>query len=113
MTPIVFNYKDYVQDNTINAAELTVTKTINDVVTPIDLSGAIIKCTFKHEEETVLKEIGSGITVTNPSGGVFVIDEFKLLKAGQYVYDVKIIFPDGTNKTWIRGEVKILAAVTL
>ena len=113
MTTHIFNYKDYVQNNSIHAAQFTITRTVSGVTNPEDLTGATIKCTFKHEEETVLKEIGSGITVTNPSGGVFKIDEFKLLKAGQYIYDVKIIFFDGTEKTYIKGKINILAAVTL
>lgn len=113
MTPHIFNYKDYVQDNTIREARLTITNPINGVETPKDLSGATIKCVFKHKEEIVTKEIGSGITVTNPTGGVFKIDEFTLSKAGRYVYDIKIIFPDGTKKTYVRGHINILAAVSL
>jgi len=112
MTPSIYNFPDVVREDTISSRQFTITRTVSGVTNPEDLTGAIIKCTFKHEEETVLKEIGSGITVTNPSGGVFVIDAFTLSKAGNYAFDIEITFSNDTKKTYIKGSIKILSDVT-
>lgn len=53
---------------------------------------------------------GNGITITNPAGGVFRIDEIDVLNldANIYYYDIWLTFPDNTVKHWIVGTMTVV-----
>ena len=112
MTPSIYNFPDVVREDTISSRQFTITRTVSGVTNPEDLTGATIKCTFKHEEEKVLKDIQTVRTVTNPSCSIFVIYAFTLSKAGNYAFDIEITFSNNTKKTYIKGSIKILSDVT-
>ena len=113
MTPAEVNYKNYVRGDTITERVFTITKTVSEVETPVDLTGASIKCDFALcNSEKVNKELGQGLTMVNATEGIFKIDAFSLDKRGVWYYDIEITFPDGVVKTWIKGSIKIEEDVT-
>jgi hypothetical protein len=112
MKPEIANYKDYVRGDTINARRFTITQTIDGVESPVDLTGAEIRCHFILSSITIKFQIGGGITLIDAANGVFTIDSFKLHHGGKWNFDVEIKFPDGTVKTWVKGSINILKDVT-
>lgn len=76
---------------------------------PSNITGAAIRMDFwpkgKPTEITKRLEVGSGITITNGAGGVFVVDPFLCdLPAGQYNTDIRITYPSGRVKTYVDGD---------
>ena len=112
MTPAAADYKAHVRGDTINERIFTLTKTINLVETPIDLTNSDIQADFKLNNNTELKELGSGITMIDATLGKFKIDSFTLPKVGTWDYDVQITFPSGLIKTWVKGVISIENDVT-
>lgn len=86
--------------------------------TAVDLTDCNILSQFRLSRTSpVAMELetgGSGITITDATGGEFKIDEIDtlLLDAGTYYYDIQITFPDNTVKTWIEGTMTVLNHVT-
>ena len=84
----------------------------------IDLTGATLRCQFRSKTKTGVIALdissGSGITVTDATNGVFVIDEFTPLTwdVDTYFYDVQTTFADATIKTYIQGDVKVVQDTT-
>jgi len=108
MTPVTHNYKDAVRGDTIPAKQFTITKTVDQVTTPIDLTNVAIKARFVKEGQEIIKEVGSGITfIGDPALGVFEIDVFRLQGVGEYRYDLQFKFSDGTVKTYVKGTINI------
>jgi len=78
---------------------------VNNVVK--SLVGAAIEMTITGLERKVLS-IGNGITVVNAGGGIFNIDAQVInLRPGNYTYEIKFTFADGSIKTYIEGTWKI------
>lgn len=111
MVPAEINYKDHVRGDTINERKFTISQTIGDNTSPVDLSGAVIRVDFVADSR-IKKTIGNGITVIDPPNGIFKIDNFKLDIPGRWRYDVEIEFPDGLVKTWIKGFINIKDDIT-
>ena len=108
------NLRDRVKNDTFRSVEFILEK--NDL--PIDLTGVSIAIQFRYRCKTgkVVKNIstGSGITITDAVNGTFEIDEFTPVdwEIGTYYYDVQITFIDGSIKTYVQGNVKILQDTT-
>ena len=112
MIPATADYSAHVRGDTINERIFTLTKTVNEVENPIDLTGCEIKADFTLQSSTTKKELGAGITLINALQGQFKIDSFSLDRIGKWEYDVEITFPSGLVKTWIKGKILIEDDVT-
>lgn len=95
--------------------DLQFTIKINDVVE--DLTGYAIECKFRRNNKrgTVSKTltVGSGITVTDATNGVFKIDSFDLdWHAGVYFYDIEFTDTNDLINTYICGTLTVVQDVT-
>lgn len=106
-----YNFKDIPRGDTMPSTAFTV-KTVTPNA-PVDLTGAAIKVTFKRGNTGIKKEIGTGITVDDPTTGVFVLDPFEFSVAGCYLYDIEITYPNAVVSTIINGEVNVLKDVNI
>lgn len=83
---------------------------------PIDLTGAEIKMQLRKECNGVVYlelDQDNGITITDAVNGRFQIDEQIInIAAGNYKYDIRITFGDGTVKTWIKGDFLVICNIT-
>ena len=109
----IYNFLDRIYGTTHPG----VTYTIDLNGSPPDLTDASIKCQFrvKPTDSKVQKEfsVGSGITITDPTNGVFQIDAFDIdITPGLYYYDILITFADDTKKVYIVGTFKVVQNVT-
>jgi hypothetical protein len=90
------------------------TFTIKEDGVPVDLTGALIKITFRqsYAAGSIQKSfsIGSGITVNDASGGKFTLD--KILKfswsAKNYFYDTEVTFPNNDVRTYFKGSLRVI-----
>lgn len=106
-----YDFEDTLKNDTILERTFTVTKTVEGVTNPVDLSDATIKAFFSSSVHRVkLSSEGETpeIEITDGANGVFKINPFKIDKIGDYEYDIEITFPDGTVRTWIKGSISIL-----
>lgn len=106
MEPVVLN--DSVNEKTIG---------LKDNGVAINLTGCSIKMDFKrnpgYDYDKRLSTENGGITVSNPTGGEFTINEFTAnLQPGKYLFDIQFTFPSGTIKTYINGTLEVLSEVT-
>lgn len=102
----------YYRGDTFKSANVAVTE--NSVAK--DITGYTITHTWrKYNIDGLLLRtatIGTGITVTNPTGGLFTIDAFdQSWPVGDMHHDVKLISPTGDVETIIIGILKIIADV--
>lgn len=85
---------------------------------PVDITDCEIRIQFRYRSKTgaIVKniEVGSGITLTDPTNGIFTIDEFTPLdwEVDSYYYDVEVTFPSGRIKTYVWGILKVVQDVT-
>lgn len=108
-----YNLPDGYKGDTYQANQFTIT--LNGVV--LDLTGSSIKIQFRKEKKTgaAVKTItdGSGITITNPTGGVFVIDKFDMIFVPNlYYYDIQITDSSGDIFTYVFGTLNVVQDVT-
>tara|TARA_R110002074_G_C12437061_1_gene657354 strand:+ start:475 stop:810 length:336 start_codon:yes stop_codon:yes gene_type:complete len=108
-----FKLRDRIKNDT--SEKVVFTLTLNS--SPIDLTGATMRCQFRkaHKVGVLVKtvSIGSGLTVATPSSGIFELDSFICdFDACLYWYDIETTFPDGTVKTYIQGTMTVLQDVT-
>lgn len=84
-----------------------------------DITGATIKCQLKWKQggSIIAYEwiTGTNITVVNALLGEVILDKINFfdIKTGDYIYDVQIIFADGTRETYIKGSQKIIQDITI
>jgi len=112
--PKPYNMPDHYKGDTFDELQFTLSTSPS---TPIDLTGALIKCQFRKEKKNgvLKKELteSDGITITDAINGVFRIDSFILdWTPGKYFYDIQFTFPDTTVVTYIDGSITILQDVT-
>jgi len=112
MIPSRANYKDHTRGDTIGKRSFTITRTVDNVTSALDLVGAEIRADFVLPGYKVSKSIGNGITLNNASNGQFEIDSFTLDHVGIWEYDIQIKFSDETVNTLVKGSIKILNDVT-
>jgi hypothetical protein len=100
-------------NNTYNGIQFTIKK--NGI--PINLTGAniIIQVKSSFVSTNIEKEfsVGSGITITNPTQGMYQIDaQVITMHPGVYVYDTLFIFADDIQKTYEGGVFTVKPVVT-
>ena len=115
MTPTTYKINDQYKGDTFNGVTFTIKEGANK--TPIDLTGVSILSQFRANEVTGAIQqsfsIGSGITLTDATGGVFSIDPFTLdWNTGTFFYDIQITFPNGDVRTYVKGSLNVLQDVT-
>lgn len=108
-----YNLPDGYKGDTYEVVQFTLT--IEGVA--LDLTGATINIEFREETKTgtVGKSIStaSGITITDATGGVFVIDAFTMdLNANTYYYDIQITDALSIITTYIQGKLEVTQDVT-
>jgi len=84
--------------------------------TALDLTGASIKSVFKKDKKqgSLIKtiEIGTGITVTDATNGIFEFDAFDLdWDAGTYYYDIEITDNSSVILTYVIGVINVILDV--
>ena len=88
---------------------------LNDT-TPISLVGATIEIqirkTLNSTNPSLTLTLGDGITIGGTNNNVITIDKQIVLDGGSYVYDMPILFSDGTEKTYIWGQFIVYKDVT-
>ena len=112
MTPSIYNFNDRYKNDTSNEVKFTITKTIDTIVTPVDLTGVAIIMKLKKgvASTTSIKtfSVSSGITLTDATNGVFAVDAFIVdVDAFKYLYDIQITFTDGVVRTYLKGNFKV------
>ena len=74
---------------------------------PIDLTGYSIDLNIvKFEGATPVKtySIGSGLTLSDPTNGIFTWDEFLIdLDAGEYLHETLLTSATGDKQRYLRG----------
>lgn len=80
--------------------------TVTEDNNPVNLEGALIEWVIKKGQFRITKTQQDGVTVSNPSGGVFVVklshsDTIGL--SGNYVYEGKIVDAEGNVSTVVKG----------
>lgn len=109
-----YNFPDRLKNTTFRAIRFT----LSSEGSPIDLTGATIKCQFRSSGKTgaVKKDIsnGNGITIVDATAGIIEIDSFNLTNwsAGTYYYDVLITFSSGLKEIYFGGQQVIHQNVT-
>jgi hypothetical protein len=107
MTPATYNIPSHYKGDTFDA----ITFTLKEDGVAVDFTGATIKMNFRRDSPTgniqQSMTIGTGITVSNAVGGVFVLDSFlNDWDAKRYYYDTQVTFPggaDGIVRTYFKG----------
>ena len=111
MTPGTYNFKQQYNGNTFNGVQITMSRDVNGVDTPIDLTNAIFSMQLKASRSSnPVKEFskGNGITVVSPTEGVIQVDKFLVdLAPAKYLYDLKVTFPNGDVFTYITGTFEV------
>jgi len=96
MIPGEYNYTDHVLGDTVKAVNFDISE---------NLTGATLLCVFMNNNERIVADV----TVTNAATGLFTIEAFTPLYAGDYIYDIKFTFPDDVVRTYIKGTLTILS----
>ena len=107
-----YNLPEAYKGDTYEAVQFTILE--NSAA--LDLTGSTIKIVFKKNKKqgTTVKTItnGSGITITDATGGVFSIDSFNLnWDEGNYYYDIQITNSSGVITTYIAGNINVIQDV--
>ena len=116
MIPAVYKIKNHYRGDTFNGIQFTLIDYATSIA--IDLTGATIKTQFRKLKKTgaiqLELNIGTGITVTDLVGGIFVFDSITSLNwsTNTYYYDVEVTLASGDIKTYIEGTLTIVEDVT-
>ena len=107
----ILTLPDVVRTNEMPAIQFTVV--IDGTV--LDLTGATIKCVFKQTEASpsaLSLAVGTGITLTNPTAGIFTIDKQIIsIPVYNYLYDIEITVGTAV-KTYIKGTLNVLQNIS-
>jgi len=110
------NLADIKKGDTFDGMQYTLTNTTTGL--PIDLTGATIRSIFRNRSKqgTAVSTfaIGTGITVTDATNGIFQIDAITpiIWPVSIYYYDIEITFASGDIRTYIEGTVTVIQDVT-
>lgn len=96
MTPAIYNYPSHVLGDTILAKQFS---------TDFNLTGATVFVVFSNN----IQRIVPPVTIVDRVNGVFLIEEFRPLSVGRYIYDIKFTFPSGVIRTYVKGSINILS----
>jgi len=110
-----YNMPDIVKGDTFKDLQFTIT--INSVAE--DLTGYAIACKFRKGSKTGREikslTVGSGITITDATNGIFQINAFDLgvtFTAGVYYYDIEFTDTSNVINTWISGTIEVIQDVS-
>ncbi len=109
------NLKDRLKNDTFSSVKFTIQDNLG---APIDLTGVSIHIQFRFRKKTgnVVKDItlGSGITLTDATNGIFTIDKFTpvTFEVDTYFYDAEITFTSGDIHTYVQGTFKVIQDTT-
>ena len=93
---------------------ITTKETLLDPDFPVDLTGCSAFMNISTVEKVRGKKVelstfNGGITITDPTDGVVLVNEQKIpLPDGVYEHSFMIKFPDGKRKTYFKGEVNVI-----
>jgi hypothetical protein len=100
-----YNFEDHIRGNTFEGVKFN----LNDSGGPIVLTGASIELRTSKRPINNLLSTGNGKIVITAVPGEFQVKEQIIdWVAGKYYYSIKIVFPDGTVKTYIKGTWRII-----
>jgi hypothetical protein len=106
--PGIYNFKDHYRGSTFRELSIKFN---------FDVTGAVITCQIRPQANgTIIHEwkTGVNITVNDLVTGDIVLQ--RILKfeplARNYVYDLQILFADGTGDTYIKGTLKVIQDIT-
>jgi hypothetical protein len=107
--PSIYNFQDHYKGSTLSPLAIKFN---------FDVTGAEIICQIRTQPNaTIVHEwkTGTNITVTNALTGEIVLQQVNKFNptAGNYVYDLQIIFADGTCQTYMKGSLKVIQDVTI
>lgn len=110
-----YNIPDRVKGTTFKGVQFSLKNSVSNE--PLNLTNAQVKLQFRRGSEIglVKKElaVGTGITLTNPVGGVLVLEPFLVTwDPGLYFYDLKITYPTNVIEVYINGTFRVLQNVT-
>lgn len=107
--PAEYNFQDHYKGSTFNDIP---------IVFNFDITGATILCQIKKSEnDSVIVyewKTGTNITVVNASIGSISLNKVNIFDKpkGKYVYDLQIIFSDGTSETYLKGAINIIQDIS-
>jgi len=108
MKPAQADYPSARRGDTIAARTVTVAQDGS----PLDLSAVDIQMDLVLRGIRVKFRVGSGITKTDAAGGVFRVDEFKLMHVGTWKYDLQLVYADGATRTLLFGRLSVVEDIT-
>jgi len=110
-----YNFPSHIKGDTFNGVLFTLE--LNGV--PIDLTNCILTMDLRLTKAGVSVErftsvADEHITISSPPTlGTFTFNnQIISVNAGDYFYDIQLVFPDGIIKTYISGRWKIIQDVT-
>lgn len=113
MLPGSYDIKKQYAGDTFDGLRLTLTRTENNVTTPIDLTGADV--TFhlnygaKGGEEVLNLKVGEGVSIENAAQGICRIEPFPVpVTPGTYFHAVRVLFPASIVKTYLEGKMPVV-----
>ena len=112
---MLYNFPNHTKGGTYDGTSFTIT--VNG--SPLVITGATIKMSMKLDKTsaTVAKTLSTtdnSIKITDGANGTFEVPEQVIdVAAGVYYYDIQITLLDGTVKTYIDGQWKILQDITV
>ena len=106
MIPATYNFTDAYKGDTYDSIDFHLTQNGED----IDLTGAAILIQFKTSAEaspSLTLTVGSGITITDATGGVFRIDDQIIdINPNTYFYDIQVT-NGGRVDTYLSGRLQV------
>jgi hypothetical protein len=105
--------------NVVESDTFEATITLRDKATgdPINLTGATCKMQVRTSYDAVdppameFTTGGGGMTVDGVNGKI-TLSKTVALAAGEYVYDLQVVFAGPITRTYLRGRIKVLEEVT-
>lgn len=108
-----YNFKPHVKGDTFKGCRFTLK--VNDI--PLDLTNCQIRMHLRtnplHSNKYELSTSNNKITIIDAANGIFEIPQQIIdIPAGNYYYDIEILFPNGNVKTYINGHFEIIQDIT-
>jgi hypothetical protein len=103
--PSIWNWKDHYKGSTFTPKKIKFN---------FDLTGALVTCQiFAQQGSSIIYEwkTGVNINVINLATGEIALNQINEFKpvVGNYVYNLRVKFADGTSQVYIKGNQKVVA----
>ena len=114
MVPATYNFPKLYEGDTHDGLSITVETSSGGPKSAVDLTNVTIAMQVRNNAGALVLDlsVGSGITKTDATNGVFRVDAFTVPAAGNYNYDIEFTYADGTVKTYMGGTMSVKAGVT-